>query len=78
MILTIRQMEILVAAADAMNFSEAAERLGITQPSLSETVRRMEAELGLRLPSRHWTRFAGVISLPIPSLAWLAPHPCAA
>jgi DNA-binding transcriptional LysR family regulator len=48
MILTIRQMEILVAAADAMNFSEAAERLGITQPSLSETIRRMEAELGLR------------------------------
>lgn len=52
MILTIRQMEILVAAADAMNFSEAAERLGITQPSLSETIRRMEAELGLRLFER--------------------------
>jgi len=52
MILTIRQMEILVAAADAMNFSEAAEQLGITQPSLSETIRRMEAELGLRLFER--------------------------
>ncbi|HEX2136508.1 MAG TPA: LysR family transcriptional regulator [Microvirga sp.] len=52
MILTIRQMEILVAAADTMNFSEAAERLGITQPSLSETIRRIEAELGLRLFER--------------------------
>ncbi len=52
MTLTIRQMEILVAAADAMNFSEAAEKLGITQPSLSETIRRMEAELGLRLFDR--------------------------
>ncbi len=52
MILTIRQMEILVAAADAMNFSDAAEKLGITQPSLSETIRRMEAELGLRLFDR--------------------------
>jgi LysR family carnitine catabolism transcriptional activator len=50
--LTIRQFEILVAAADTMNFSEAAEQLGITQPSLSETIRRIEAELGLRLFER--------------------------
>jgi LysR family transcriptional regulator, carnitine catabolism transcriptional activator len=52
MILTIRQLEVLVAAADTASFSEAAQLLGISQPSLSETIRRMEAETGLRLFDR--------------------------
>jgi LysR family carnitine catabolism transcriptional activator len=52
MLLTIRQLELLVAAADAMNFSEAAARLGITQPSLSESIRRIEAEVGQRMFDR--------------------------
>lgn len=50
--LTIRQLEVLVAAADAGTFSAAAERLGISQPALSETIRRLEAETGLRLFDR--------------------------
>ena len=51
--LTVRQLEILVAAADAATFSEAARNLGISQPSLSEAVRRMEGEIGTRLFDRN-------------------------
>jgi DNA-binding transcriptional LysR family regulator len=49
---TLRQLEILVAAADAASFSAAAEKLGISQPSLSETISRLEVELGFRLFER--------------------------
>lgn len=52
MLLTIRQLEILVAAADAATFSEAAAALGVSQPSLSETIRRAEIELGVLLFDR--------------------------
>ena len=51
--LTLRQLEILVAAADAATFSEAAHKLGISQPSLSETIRRMEGELGTAMFDRN-------------------------
>jgi DNA-binding transcriptional LysR family regulator len=40
--LTFRQMEILVAAAEAATVSAAAKKLGISQPSLSESVSRIE------------------------------------
>ena len=44
--LTYRQFEILVAAADCETFSAAALRLGVSQPSLSESIRRIEQEIG--------------------------------
>src|SRR4051812_43442734 len=50
--LTHRQFEILIAAADSESFSAAAQRLGISQPSLSESIRRIERELGARLFER--------------------------
>ena len=50
--LTYRQFEILVAAAGSESFSAAAHRLGISQPSLSESIRRIEEELGERLFER--------------------------
>ncbi len=50
--MTYRQFEILVAAADSGSFSEAAQRLGISQPSLSESIRRIEHEVGSRLFER--------------------------
>lgn len=50
--LTHRQFEILIAAADAESFSAAAQRLSISQPSLSESIRRIERELGQRLFER--------------------------
>ena len=52
MTLTLRQMEILVAAAEAATFSAAAKRLGISQPSLSESIRRVERAVGLVLFER--------------------------
>jgi len=52
MYLTVRQLETLVAVADAASFSEAASKLGISQPSLSETVKRVEEELGVRVFER--------------------------
>lgn len=49
---TFRQFEILVAAAEAGSFSNAAEKLGISQPALSEAIRRIETEIGLKLFDR--------------------------
>jgi len=50
--LTHRQFEVLIAAADADSFSAAAQQLGISQPSLSESIRRIERELATRLFER--------------------------
>jgi LysR family transcriptional regulator, carnitine catabolism transcriptional activator len=50
--LTHRQFEILIAAADSGSFSAAAQQLGISQPSLSESIRRIEREIGARLFER--------------------------
>jgi len=50
--LTLRQMEVLVAAAVAATFSAAAAKLGISQPSLSESIRRIERTTGLVLFER--------------------------
>ena len=50
--LTHRQFEVLIAAADAESFSAAAQRLGISQPSLSESIRRIEREIGALLFER--------------------------
>jgi DNA-binding transcriptional LysR family regulator len=50
--LTHRQFEVLAAAADAESFSAAAQRLGVSQPSLSESIRRIEIEIGARLFER--------------------------
>lgn len=50
--LTPRQFETLIAAAECGSFSAAAERLKISQPSLSESIRRIEREMGARLFER--------------------------
>ena len=50
--LTMRQFEILAAAADAATFSAAARQVGISQPALSESIRRIERELGRTLFER--------------------------
>lgn len=56
--LTIRQFEILAAAARAKSFSEAAATLGISQPALSGTIRKIEEETGMRLFERTTRRLA--------------------
>lgn len=50
--MTLQQLEYFLAALDAGSFSAAAERLFLAQPSLSEQVRRLEAELGVALFAR--------------------------
>lgn len=49
---TFRQLEVLVAVADAGSFSAAAESLAISQPALSEAIRRIESEIGRKLFER--------------------------
>ena len=50
--ITLRQCEIVLAAAETATFSAAAKNLGISQPSLSESIRRIERETGLILFER--------------------------
>jgi LysR family hydrogen peroxide-inducible transcriptional activator len=49
---TIRQLEYLVAVADALNFREAARQCHVTQPALSTQIAQLEELLGIRLFER--------------------------
>lgn len=46
---TLRQLEIFVDAASDCNFARASERLGISQPAVSDHVRALERNLGAEL-----------------------------
>ena len=50
--MTLQQLQYFLAAFRHGSFSAAAEELHLAQPSLSEQVRRLEAELGVRLFQR--------------------------
>src|SRR3954453_15163041 len=50
--MTLQQLKYFLAAAGNGFFSAAAESLHMAQPSLSEQVRRLEAELGVPLFAR--------------------------
>jgi DNA-binding transcriptional LysR family regulator len=50
--LTLQQLEYFLAAYRHGSFSRAAQELHLAQPSLSEQVRRLEAELGVALFAR--------------------------
>src|SRR4051794_41900387 len=47
--MTLQQLAYFVAAAEHGSFSAAANALLLAQPSLSEQIRRLEAELGVPL-----------------------------
>lgn len=49
---TLRQLEYLVAVADTGHFGRAAERVHVTQPTLSEQLRALEERLGVQLVER--------------------------
>jgi DNA-binding transcriptional LysR family regulator len=48
----LRQIEYVLSVIDHGGFTAGAEAAGVTQPSLSEGIRRLEAELGVRLFDR--------------------------
>jgi len=51
--MTIRQLEVFLAIAHARSFSRAAERIHLSQPTLSQHMGELEDELGVRLFVRH-------------------------
>ena len=47
--MTLQQLQYVLAAIEHGSFSAAADALHLAQPSLSEQIRRLEAELGVAL-----------------------------
>lgn len=48
----IAHLRTFVAIAETLSFARAAERLGVTPSALSQTIRSLEAQLGVRLLNR--------------------------
>jgi DNA-binding transcriptional LysR family regulator len=56
--MSIRALRYLIALADCLNFTRAAERCSITQSTLSIQLRKLEEYLGVRLFERDRTHVA--------------------
>lgn len=65
----IKQLEMLLALAREQHFGRAAERLGVTQPSLSSGIKQLEDHLGVRLVQRG-SRYGGLTPEGQRALTW--------
>ncbi|MDU3273297.1 MAG: LysR family transcriptional regulator, partial [Cutibacterium sp.] len=50
--MNLRELEYLVALADTGHFGQAAQACGVSQPTLSAQIRRLEDDLGVTLVAR--------------------------
>lgn len=49
---TLRQLRCFLALTETGHYRKAAERVGVSQPSLSQQIQRLEEALGLELVER--------------------------
>ncbi|TXI23325.1 MAG: LysR family transcriptional regulator, partial [Roseateles sp.] len=50
--ITLRQLRVLLAVAEHQGFGRAGDSIGLSQPAVSQCIRALEGELGLRLLDR--------------------------
>src|SRR3954452_3216269 len=68
----LREIRVFLALADELHFGRAAERLGVTQSRVSQSLRTLEAKLGERLVHRT-SRHVALTAAAERSLADVAP-----